>query len=248
MDCNVLITMAGRGQRFRDAGHAHPKHAIEVGGRSLFDWAMASLANFLTPGARLIFATLAGHGAAAFLRARRATFPTDDIHVRELKRVTDGQASTAYACRDLWRPAAPLLVYNIDTYVEPAWLSPAHIPPGADGWIPCAKLAGDHWSFARPGADGWVREVAEKRRISEHCSIGLYWFARPADFANAHAHTLAERQGRGGERYVAPLYEWLIRANRKVAISAVPAERVHALGTPAELAAFAPGRRSQEAR
>ena len=230
--------MAGRGQRFRDAGYASPKYEIPVRGRSVFDWAMASLDNFITPSARLIFATLRDNDATAFLNTRRPAWPTRDIHVRELPQVTPGQASTAYACRDLWRPASPLLIYNIDTHVEPACLSPAHIPPGADGWIPCARLPGDHWSFARPGADGWVIEVAEKRRISAHCSIGLYWFAQPADFVAAYEESLQDAATQPAERYVAPLYDWLIRAHRKVAISEVPTNHVHALGTPAELEAF----------
>ena len=230
--------MAGRGQRFRDAGYTSPKYEIEVRGRSVFDWAMASLDNFITPGARLIFATLSDHRATAFLNARRTAWSTSDVHVRELPQVTAGQASTAHACRDLWRPRSPLLIYNIDTHVEPAALSPEHIAPGADGWIPCAQLPGDHWSFARPGADGWVVEVAEKRRISAHCSIGLYWFAQPADFLAAYQQSMTPPAGQLAERYVAPLYEWLMRAGRKVCISEVPADRVHALGTPAELEAF----------
>ena len=230
--------MAGRGQRFRDAGYTSPKYEITVRGRSVFDWAMASLGNFITPSTRLIFATLRDNDATAFLNTRRPAWPTRDIHVRELPQVTPGQASTAYACRDLWRPDVPLLIYNIDTHVEPACLSPAHIPPGADGWIPCAQLPGHHWSFARPGADGWVIEVAEKRRISAHCSIGLYWFAQPADFVAAYEESLQDAATQPAERYVAPLYDWLIRAHRKVAIAEVPTNHVHALGTPAELEAF----------
>ncbi len=231
--------MAGRGQRFRDAGFRCPKYEVEARGRTLFDWAMASLEHFITDGTRLIFACLREHRATALLDAHRSAWPTDDVHVKELTQVTEGQASTAYACRHLWRPQLPLLIYNIDTYVEPARLSPAHITPGADGWIPCARLPGDHWSFARPGADGWVVEVAEKRRISAHCSIGLYWFARPADFAAAYEHSLADTPDQRGERYVAPLYAQLISANRKIAISNIPAEHVHPLGTPAEFKAFA---------
>ena len=50
-----LITMAGRGQRFRDAGYDVPKFAIEVHGRSLFAWSLMSLSSWLLAGARVVF-------------------------------------------------------------------------------------------------------------------------------------------------------------------------------------------------
>ena len=42
----VVITMAGMGSRFREAGYTVPKYQIEAHGKTLFDWSMASLSGY----------------------------------------------------------------------------------------------------------------------------------------------------------------------------------------------------------
>ena len=40
-----------------------------------------------------------------------------------------------------------------------------------DGFIPCFKGEGDHWSFVRLDDSGKVVEIKEKKRISEYCTL-----------------------------------------------------------------------------
>ena len=235
---NIIITMAGRGSRFRDAGYLEPKYEIMAHGRSLFDWSMRSLAHFL-PGSRVVFVCLKENDTRDYVLARCAQLGIDDAHVLELDDVTDGQATSAYLSRALWRPDAPLLVYNIDTYVQPDALRPEQIRAGADGWVPCFQVPGEHWSFVKLGEDGWAVDLAEKQRISDHASIGLYWFASAAAYAGAYERFFADPANLvRGERYIAPLYRQLLRDGGKVCLSDLPVEAVHVLGTPAELASF----------
>lgn len=236
---NIVVTMAGRGSRFRDAGYTVPKYEIVAHGRSLFDWSMLSLQRFLAQPARVIFVCLAENRSGDYVRARSAALGLTDVHVLELDDVTDGQATSAWLSRGLWHADAPLLLYNIDTFVEPHVLDPAAIRPGSDGWVPCFTVPGDHWSFVRLGADGWADDLAEKQRISDHASIGLYWFARAADYADAYERFFADPANLvRGERYVAPLYRQLLRDGKRISIADLPPSSVHVLGTPAELATF----------
>jgi len=236
---NIVITMAGRGSRFYDAGYTVPKYEIMAHGRSLFDWSMLSLREFLSEPARLIFVCLAENDSGPYVRARCAALGLTDVHVLELDAVTDGQATSAWLSRHLWQPDAPLLVYNIDTFVEPRALAPADIRSGSDGWVPCFQVPGEHWSFVQLGADGWAVDLAEKQRISDHASIGLYWFARAAEFASAYERFFADPANLvRGERYIAPLYRQLLRDGRKVSIADLDPAAVHVLGTPAELQDF----------
>lgn len=239
MGTNIVITMAGRGSRFYEAGYTVPKYAIEAHGRTLFEWSMRSLANFIDADSRIVFVCLKANDSAAFLQAQCAALGLRDIHVLELDEVTDGQATSAYVSRHLWRDGDPLLVYNIDTYIHPRALTPAGIAPGSDGWIPCFRVPGEHWSFVGTDADGWAREVAEKKRISDNASVGLYWFRDAAGYADAYEKFFA--QGNGlvkGERYIAPMYAQLIADGKKISIADLPVADVHVLGTPAELQAF----------
>ncbi len=239
---NIVITMAGRGSRFVQAGFAMPKYEIMAHGRSLFDWSMLSLQQFVGPGARLVFVCLADNASGPYVRARCAALGLTDVHIVELPELTDGQATSAWLTRALWRADEPLLIYNIDTFVHPRALAPAAIPATADGWIACFRASGAHWSFVKLGSDGWAVDVAEKERISDHASVGLYWFARAGDYSSAYERFFADpAQLVGGERYVAPLYRQLLQDGKRIAISDVPVADVHVLGTPAELAAFSAG-------
>lgn len=239
MSTTIVITMAGRGSRFTAAGYTVPKYQIEAHGHSLFQWSLCSLRHFIAADTRLIFVCLKENDSGDYVRSQCEVLGIGDVHIVELDELTDGQATSAYLSRTLWHTHGPLLVYNIDTYVEPDALRPDAIRANADGWVPCFQAPGTHWSFVRLGDDGWAVEVAEKRRISDHASVGLYWFGSGADFVTAYDRYFADPVHLvGGERYVAPLYQQLLRDGLKVAITDLPPEHVHVLGTPAELAVF----------
>lgn len=237
---HIVVTMAGLGSRFRERGFTVPKYAIEVRGRSMFAWAMESLRHFL-PGGHATFVVRAEDDPGDFVRREVAPFGVRDPAIVPLDHVTDGQATTVLHALASLRgrdPSAPLLVYNIDTYVEPRFLHPRDVR--GDGWIPCFPGRGDAWSFFRAGDDDRVVEAREKVRISEHCSIGLYHFSS----VDLYEDTYRAFYGAGTppglrERYVAPMYQYLVNAGRPLWIHRVPAGAVHPLGTPDEVEAFA---------
>lgn len=243
MSLHVVVTMAGLGSRFRARGWTVPKFAIEVRGRTMFAWAMESLRHFL-PGAHATFVVRAEDEPEALVRREIRAFGVDDPVLISLDRVTDGQATTVLCTLPSLRerdPNAPLLVYNIDTYVEPRALHPRDVR--GDGWIPCFPGAGDAWSFFRTDGSDRVVEAREKVRISEHCSIGLYHFSS----VGLYEETYRAFYGAGTppdlkERYVAPMYQHLVEAGRPLYVHRVPADAVHPLGTPEEVEAFARGR------
>jgi hypothetical protein len=200
---------------------------------------MLSLKNFLSPDSRLIFVCLAENHSADFVRAQCSSLGLKDVHIFELAQITDGQATSAYVSRELWLSDASLLIYNIDTYVNPCALHPTQIRPRSDGWVPCFRVPGDHWSFVKLGEDGWATDVTEKKRISDYASIGLYWFALANEFVGAYEEFFSNPANLvRGERYVAPLYKHLIRNGKNVSIADLPVWDVHVLGTPNELNQF----------
>jgi len=239
MPLNVVVTMAGRGSRFYEAGYTVPKYEIMAHGKSLFDWSMLSLKNFLTPDARVIFVCLEENKSSSYVRQRCDALGLRDVRLVELNQITDGQATSAYISRGHWLASEPLLIYNIDTYVNPRALRPDQICSGSDGWVPCFQVPGDHWSFVKLGENGWAVDLAEKQRISNLASIGLYWFARAECYKQAYDRFFADSNNLvRGERYIAPLYRQLISEGGRVSISDLPLDDVHVLGTPAELEKF----------
>lgn len=235
----VVITMAGRGSRFRDAGFDVAKYEIVVHGRTLFAWSLLSLSSWLVPGTRVVLVARREDAAAAFVARECALLGIDDWALVQLDATTDGQATTVLAAEpEVTDPDAPVLIYNIDTHVQPAALDAARAR-GA-GWIPTFPGEGSAWSFARADEHDRVLEVREKERISPDATVGLYWFASFTLYRDLYDE--ATRTGRGvqaGERYVAPLYDLLLARGEPVYLERLPLTAVVPLGTPADVAAFA---------
>jgi hypothetical protein len=238
-DINIVITMAGRGSRFYAAGYKQPKYEIEAHGHSLFSWSLKSLDNFITGNSRLIFVCLQENRSPDYVTRECKRLGYNDVRILDLPEVTDGQATSAYLSKHFWLEGAPVLIYNIDTYVNPRCLNPGQILKGSDGWVPCFQVPGTHWSFIKIGADGWAIDAAEKTRISDHASIGLYWFADTKTYTDAYDEFFSDPNNLvRGERYIAPLYKYLINGGKKVSIVDLPVHDVHVLGTPEELTVF----------
>ena len=88
------------------------------------------------------------------------------------------------------------------------WICSTPPDPGAGsddplaGWIPCFPAPGDGWSFARLDDAGRVVELREKVRISDHATVGLYWFASAAQYCEIYRdyYAVAGREEKG-ERF-----------------------------------------------
>jgi dTDP-glucose pyrophosphorylase len=234
----AIITMAGFGRRFIDAGYDIPKYRIVVHQRSLFAWSMLSLKGFAESGSDFVFVLRAADHAKDFILAESAALGLNVLNIVELDKPTDGQATTALAAGSaIGDPSTPMLIYNIDTFVHPSALPPSAVR--GEGWIPCFQAQGDAWSFAAVDSSGRVREVREKQRISAHATIGLYWFSSfdlYADLYRRHYRDPANIEK--GERYVAPLYNTAIADGRAVYIHEVPKEAVVPLGIPDDVERF----------
>ncbi len=232
--CNVIITMAGFGRRFLEAGYSGPKYRLVAHGRTLFAWSIVSLRSFIEEGARFTFVVRAADESEAFIRKEAGALGIASAAVLEIDAPTDGQATTALLAGDsLADPTAPIAIYNIDTFVHPGSL-PASAVRGA-GWIPCFPGKGDAWSFVDADASGRARNVREKQRISPHATIGLYYFSSFVLYKDVYRrHVELDAK----ERYIAPMYNTLIADGADVFIHSLPYEAVIPLGVPADLERF----------
>lgn len=236
----IVITMAGLGTRFKKAGYTVPKYEIMAHDKSAFCWSMESLKGFYDVNNDYYFIVRAEDNASSFIESqweKEANAPKEQMHIIEIDHMTDGQATTAMLARDYWKKDDALLIYNIDTYVEPFYMKSDDI--SGDGFIPCFNAEGDHWSFVALDEKGDAVEVREKSRISDNCTIGAYYFRTCELYEKMYEEYYRDDANmEKGEKYVAPLYNYMISKGMKVRISNVPAERVHVLGTPEELEEF----------
>lgn len=233
----IVITMAGLGSRFRKAGYTVPKYRIEVKGHTLFYWSMQSLRGFASK--KYVFIVRKEDDASAFIKDACGELGIADPVVLEIDHLTSGQAETAALAEPYWDEDEPLLIYNIDTYVEAGQMSDKDLC--GDGFIPCFAGEGDHWSFVRLDDSGKAVEIREKTRVSDHCTVGAYYFRTAKLYMELYReyYLSGDRPLEAGERYIAPLYNYLVREKHgQVFISDIPPRCVHVLGTPEEVEAF----------
>ncbi|MDB5450451.1 MAG: capsular polysaccharide biosynthesis protein [Phenylobacterium sp.] len=226
--------MAGRSQRFFDAGYSRPKFELELKGRSVFAHAVAS---FEAEFARTPFLFIAAAGAEAFVRAEARALGVARVEVVPLDRPTAGQAETVELGLDATGAVGPLTIFNIDTF-RPGFAFPGGLFDAADGWLEVFRGSGANWSYVKPapGPEPWAVETAEKQPISDLCCTGLYHFARAEDFRAALAAERAAPQA--AELYVAPLYNHLLANGRRIAWREIDRDEVVFCGTPAEYEAL----------
>lgn len=236
---DVVITMGGLGSRFRKAGYTVPKYMIEAKGKTLFEWSMISLDGYKKDVSQYIFIAMKEEGIniEGFIKEKCQELGIANYHLILLDYLTDGQATTATLAEKYWNKKHALLIYNIDTYVEPGQMNSEELK--GDGFIPCFKAEGDHWSFVRLDEQGKVAEIREKQRISDHCTLGAYYFKTCGLYKKLYDEYYREEKNLvKGEKYVAPLYDYLLSKGGEIYISDIAPERVHVLGTPEELEYF----------
>ncbi len=236
---DVVITMGGLGSRFRKMGYTVPKYMIEAKGKTLFEWSMISLEGYSSDVAQYIFIAMKDENCdvESFINDKCNLLGLNNYHVILLDYLTDEQATTAMEAEKYWDTEHALLIYNIDTYVEAGEMNSAELH--GDGFIPCFQAEGDHWSFVRLDENGKVVEIKEKQRISNHCTLGAYYFKSCGLYKQLYDEYYSNATDLvNGEKYVAPLYDFLLSKGGEIYISDIMPDKVHVLGTPEELQEF----------
>ena len=234
---NIVITMGGLGSRFKKAGYTVPKYMIEARGKTLFEWSMISLDGYKDIASKYFFLVRKEDNSSNFINNCCEKLGITNYRIIEIDHLTDGQATTAILASDHWDKDAGLLIYNIDTYVEAGEMKASDLM--GDGYIPCFYGQGDHWSFVKIDDSSKAIEVKEKVRISDNCTLGAYYFRTCRLYEELYREYYKNNEKmEKGEKYVAPLYNYLISKGGKVYISNINKEKVHVLGTPEELEKF----------
>ena len=235
---NVVIPMAGDGNRFREAGYPAPKPFVDVRGATMIERVME---NLFLPNARYILIAQQAHVDAqrrvvADLEER---FPCEFV---TLTQRTEGTAATVLFARRLFRGDVPLLIANSDQFVDDGCASMVShaIEQDLDGCIMTFEepTRNPKWSFARVDDRGFVVEVKEKVGISTHATVGIYYFRRGEEFVDAATQMIISNDRTNGEFYTCPVYNYLIAEGRRIGTWDIAAGSMHGLGTPADLDAF----------
>ncbi len=236
---NIVIPMAGHGSRFQTAGYQQPKPLIPVHGVPM----IRTVIDNLRPACehRFHFLCQASH---------IEDFPLEELlrqaapgcHIRTLNRVTAGAACTVLLASDWIDNDSSLMIANCDQWIDAPidkYLETGE-QPGVDGFLMTMKDDSPKWSYVKRDASGTIEGVVEKVVVSDEATVGIYNFARGADFVAAAKDMIRDNDRSKNEFYVAPVYSRLIRAGGRIETSSIgdAGQAMHGLGTPKDLEQF----------
>ena len=232
----IVIPMAGRGERFLQAGFPAPKMLIEAQGKKLLQWGVDSLP--LEECDQLIFVALQEHEDAFGLSEYisdwyREAAPLDFIFLPDYN---CGQVETVLAARSLIEPDEPLLIFGLETAFDSPTLKGLLADEMNDGVLGTFGSTDPRFSYAATNAQGIVTRVAVQEPISDHALTGLFHFRRAQDFLEVATEAVKANARTKGEFYVAPMYNALITRGYRFVLDACADYR--SIGTPEEVAEF----------
>lgn len=233
----VVIPMAGRGSRFAEKGWVGPKPLIEVAGRPMILWALESISNLAI--SEVIFIVLTEHETTFQISELLHGNINSPCRIISIPEVTEGQLCTVLAAKSFIDTPEGVLIMACDSLIIHQDLAGeiATIQrKKGQGMISVASLPGDRWSFAKINDNEEVIEVAEKKRISDYASTGMYYFSEGKQLVEIGEEMINRKEKTRGEYYVIPVYQKMIDNNAKIGISR--ATTMWDMGTPTAKAHF----------
>ncbi len=234
---NYVITMAGAGSRFRDAGYVLPKWRLIAKEKTLLEWSIDSLPLDICK--KIIFIAQREEAIQYDLKGliqEKYSHKLGEVCIHLIDQVTRGQAETTLFSREYLDVNAPIAIFNIDTRFTSRTLRENLLDVSVDGFMGAFTASEPRFSYARTNPEGYVIETAEKVVISNHALTGLYGFSKSESYFEAVEAAISDNDQAMGEYYVAPIYNALIKQGQKFRLDL--AESVDILGTPNELNLF----------
>ena len=230
---NILIPMAGAGSRFEQAGYTFPKPLIDVNGKPMIQRVVENL----NMDARHIFIVQKEHYEKYALQ-HTLNLIAPNCEIVQVEGITEGAACTTLLAKQFINNDEPLVLANSDQYVK--WDSNEYMyscmADDIDGSILTFEATHPKWSYAKLNDDGFVTEVAEKKPISKHATVGIYFWKRGKDYVECAESMIAKDIRVNNEFYVCPVYnEALLRGAR---VKTFHIDKMWGLGTPEDLDLF----------
>lgn len=232
---NIVIPMAGAGSRFVAAGYSFPKPLIDVNGKPMIQLIVENLKP--TCDHRFIFICRDEHYDQYSLPQMFNHMTNNNYESVQLSNVTAGAATTVLTAIDYINNEDDLIIANADQLVDidiNDYITFSR-KSAADGTIMSFTASHPKWSYARTDKKGNVLETVEKKVISEHATVGIYYFTHGKDYVDNAFSMIEKNIHVNNEFYVCPVYNELILNGKQIKIWEIKSKQMHGLGTPEDL-------------
>jgi RpiB/LacA/LacB family sugar-phosphate isomerase len=226
---NLLVPMAGRGQRFINEGYKVPKQLLYVKDKQLID---ISLESVDMSQCNLIFVVrddqISNYQIDKILEKKYG----DDIKIVVTDGLTDGSVCSCLLAEDYIDNDIPLIIHTLDIQFFPVLDPNSLFVDGEDGLLLTFKSNSTNYSYVSVDENGDAVKTAEKKVISSNACVGIYAFSKGSDFCKFAREMIDKNIRTNNEFYISPLYNLLIEKGLKIKTKMV--EKMHIFGTPVE--------------
>lgn len=234
---NIVIPMAGSGKKFMDKGYTFPKPLIEIKNKPMIEWVVKNLAPKTAH--QFIFICSRDHYEKFRLGAMLSLL-SPNCKIVILNAPTQGALCSVLLAKEYINNNDGLIIANSDQYINTSvddFITQTEVEQ-SDGLIMTFKSTHPKWSFVKVDASGQAMETAEKNPISDHATVGVYYFKHGVDFVQAAENMIKKDIRTNNEFYVCPVYNELILQDKKIKIYEIPEEQMYSWGTPEDLEYF----------
>jgi NDP-sugar pyrophosphorylase family protein len=241
---SLVMPMAGKGTRFLAAGVNTPKPLIKIGGRQLWQWALASLPLDLID--EIVVVQHADYPIFKAAEDQDLQFYFKAIGLKF--RLVVESTPRAGAAKSIWNALAsievdkPLVVANCDQVYQAkdSQFHPQDVLDGKiDGLIPAFTSIESKWSYiTKVDEQGRIAGVVEKPSTppTPYATVGVYYFRTTALALDAINKMFEANFTVNNEFYFAPCYNYLDKSGLGVGMEFV--DKMYGLGTPEDLDVF----------
>ena len=230
----VIMPMAGNGERFKKEGFNVSKPLIKIGNLPMFQWALKSLEGFNL--SMKVILIVKEFDSIDFRESLIDTYWENKVEIFCAPSSTRGAAETVSLVENLVDSSSSLLIMDCDMYFKGREFQEfVENKLEQDSALITFSSDKDFYSYITK-SDGYAVDIAEKRKISNIAVAGAYFWRSAGDFFLHASHFLSEDTiDYANEKYLSGVVKKSISKNLRFRIFQT---EFHSFGTPDELDSF----------
>lgn len=227
---NIIFSLCGKGQRFRDVGFDLPKYLIAYNGAPMINHSVETLGLK----GRIHF-IIKKDDLVQYKHLEKLLLTIGD-EIITIDHETEGAAQSILLAKPFIKDLnLPLVSANGDQFMN--WnpnIFQRTLNSNPDtSYIVTFNSDSPGCSYVRTDGNNNVTEVREKKIISKDATVGIYHWAKSSFFFDDAEKMISEGVKDNNEYYVAPVYNFTIQKN-PVKIYKLGDKEFYPIGTPVE--------------
>lgn len=161
-------------------------------------------------------------------------------NVVQIRRKTSGAACTALLAISNLRSEDPLLIVNGNELIDIDFkkVIADFLNDNVDAGVVIFPSVHPRYSYVRLNEEDLVVECAEKNPISNHATVGFYWFRHAKDFVESAQQTIFKRAHVDGQYYICPTLNEMVLRQARIGAYRISSKQFHPLKSERQFEKF----------